>query len=118
VQHRARLEADAQRIEREAAARAREDAARDLAGNIAQADAAGATPEEIAATAQAAARAQAAVAQAAALEISGPSAPGKWEVPNYVDEPELDEPGEAERLSLTDELMGMRPLPRVRGPED
>jgi dTMP kinase len=116
-EHRERLEKEAQRIEREAGARAREAAAGDLAGNIAQADAAAATPEQIAATARAAAQAQAA-AEAAAVEISAPATQDKWEVPNYVDDPELDDSDAAERLSLADELMGIRPRPRPQGSED
>jgi hypothetical protein len=51
------------------------------------------------------------------VEISGPSAQGKWEVPNYVEAPELDEAGDAERLSLADELMGDWPRPHTPGEE-
>jgi dTMP kinase len=103
------LEEDARRIEREAGERAREAAARDLADNIAQADAAGATPEEVAAAAEASAAATAAAVQIEASEISSPTR-SEWDIPDYVAKPELDGDsdgdGSPEPLSLADELLG------------
>lgn len=106
--HRERLESDADRVHREAIARAREAAAADLARNIAKADRSSASPTQIAARAQAAVQAQEATAETAAQEISAAPPSGPWEVPDYVEEPQLD--GKEEQLTLTDELLaGRRP---------
>lgn len=117
-EHRERLEQDADRVHREAIARAREAAAADLAGNIAKADRASASPTQIAGRAQAAAQSQQARearealaaseprTEAPAQDISSPPPGGDWEVPDYVDEPQLDD--REEQLTFSDELLAGR----------
>ncbi|NUP46974.1 MAG: hypothetical protein HOW97_06605, partial [Catenulispora sp.] len=52
--------------------------------------------------------------RAETADIAAPPARGEWEVPDYVAEPEFEDIGEPDALSLTDELLGVRNQPRPR----